>query len=332
MPRPSEVYDLLLDRAGACQAPVREVVLGLTWTLCRHDAGLGLAMSPSLSTGLETRSLPWSGTLVGRPVTELAGWLRSWQPFEATLGMAAVNAAINPCSPLIQGAVPLAAGNLAVFEHFLPRLAGKRVVVIGRYPGLERYRDAMEMTVIERRPGGEDLPDPAAEFLLPEADWVFLTSSSLTNKTFPRLAALSRDANLVLMGPTTPWLEDLAAFGVDFLAGVAVVDTGAACATVAEGGGKRLFASAVRYHVLDLGAGEMERVKAEIAEVARLRQALKEQMEAWYAGSRQGSFPHRGELEQIDARLSRLDSRYKRMWDARFGGRTDGAPGQRDAA
>lgn len=332
MPRPHEVYDLLLDHAGACREPVREALLGLTWTLCRHEGGLGLAMSPSLVTGLETRSLPWSGTLAGRPVSELAGWLRSWQPFEATVGMAAVNAAINPTSTLVAGAVPLAPGNLAVFEHFLPRLAGKRVVVIGRYPGLERYRDAMEMTVIERRPGEGDLPDPAAEFLLPEADWVFLTASSLTNKTFPRLAALSQGANLVLMGPTTPWLGDLAAFGVDFLAGVAVADAGAACDTVVEGGGKRLFDSAVRYHVFDLGAREMDRVKAEIAEVVRQRQTLKEEMEAWYAGARQGSFPRRGELEQLDARLSRLDSRYKRMWDARSGGTPGQSLGQRDVA
>lgn len=318
-PRPSEVYDLLRDHAAACDELAQEIMLGLTWTQCRGEGGMGLAMSPAVETGLQTRMLPWSGTLAGRPLRELATWLESWQPFEASIGMAAVNAAINPASTLAQGAVPLAAGNLAVFEYFQPYLAGKRVAVIGRYPGMERYRQALDLTVIERRPGDGDLPDTAAESLLPDMDWVFLTASSLTNKTFPRLAELARDANLVLMGPTTPWLADLAQFGVDFLAGVVVEDVAAARATVAEGGGTRLFECGVHYAVADLGAGDMERLKAEIAELARQRQYLKEEMEAWYGGTRQGSFPRRAELEQLDARLSALDARYKRLWDARFG-------------
>jgi uncharacterized protein (DUF4213/DUF364 family) len=293
---------------------------------------LGLAMSPAMETGVATRSLPWSGTLAGRPLSELAGWVRSWQPFEATIGMAAVNAAINPGSPLSQGGVPLESGNLAVFDHFLPLLAGKRVVVVGRYPGLERYGEQLDMSVLERSPSGGDLPDPAAEYLLPEADWVFLTASSITNKTFPRLVELSRDANLVLMGPTTPWLPELAGFGVDFLAGVNILDGEAARVTVAEGGGVRLFDAAVRYCVVDLGGEEMERLKAEISEVARQRQYLKEEMDAWYAGTRQGSFPRRAELEQLDNRLSALDTRYKRLWDARFGGKPLEMDAQRDAA
>jgi len=327
---PSEVYDLLLDHAAACDEAVREIVIGLTWTLCQSGAGAGLAMSPAAQTGLETRSLPWSGTLAGTKLSELAAWLRSWQPFEASVGMAAVNAALNPTLP--ENAVPLAAGNLAVFEHFLPHLAGKRVAVIGRYPGLEVYQQSLDMAVLERRPGQGDLPDPAAEYLLPGMDWVFLTASSLTNKTFPRLAELSRDANLVLMGPTTPWLEEMRNFGVDFLAGVAVQDAGQLRTTVAEGGGMRLFDTAVCYHVADLGAQEMAQLKAEIAEVARERQYLKDEMESWYAGTRQGAFPRRNELEQLDARLSVLDSRFKRLWDARFGGSADAAPRRQDAA
>lgn len=330
MSNPSEVYDLLLDHACSSDASVSEMILGLTWTLCQSNDGIGLAMSPSVETGLETRRLPWSGTLAGRQLSELARWLCSWQPFEAAVGMSAVNAALN--STLPENAEPLAAGNLAVFEHFLPYLKGRKVAVIGRYPGLEIYQESLDLVVLERRIGQGDLPDPAAEFLLPDMDWVFLTASSLTNKTFTRLAELSRDANLVLMGPTTPWLEELQHFGVDFLAGVAVQDKSHLRATVAEGGGMRLFDSSVRYHVADIGSQEMNRIKADIAEVVCQRQYLKEEMESWYSGTRQGSFPRRDEMEQLDARLSLLDNRYKRMWDARFGGSAGAIFQHRDAA
>jgi len=92
-------------------------------------------------------------------------------------------------------------GQSGRFEHFLPQLKDKKVVVIGRYPGIERYAEAFNLSILERQPVHNDFPDPACEFLLPDADWVFLTASSITNKTFPRLAELAQNATTVLMGP-----------------------------------------------------------------------------------------------------------------------------------
>ncbi|NEO56724.1 MAG: DUF364 domain-containing protein [Okeania sp. SIO3B5] len=244
-----EIYDLLLDY-GNTKTPIKEILIGLTWTLCETE-GIGLCMSP----GTVTRTLPWSGTLVNKPVKELASWLRSWNSFEATVGMAAINAEINGRSPLpAQGESlsPYGPGNLAVFEYFLPMIRGKKVVIIGRYPRLSRYENEMEMTVIERQPGADDLPDQASEYLLPEAEWVFLTATSIANKTFPRLVELAKDSQLVLMGPTMPWLADFKQFGIDYLAGVTVSNSQALRQTVAEGGGVRIFETGVQYHVLKL--------------------------------------------------------------------------------
>lgn len=246
---PREIYDLLLQ-ASRSDAIVQEVIIGLTWTLCRAE-GIGLCMSP----GQPTRTLPWSGTLVNRPIGELTRWVRSWDAYEATIGMAAINAIINQTSPLLSQAQPLTTSggnNLAVFDHFLPQLEAQRVVVVGRYPGLDRYEQANSLIVIERQPGAQDLPDPACEYLLPEADWVFLTATSIANKTFPRLVELSQAAKLVLMGPTVPWLPELADMGIDYLAGVGITDPVALRQTIAEGGGTRIFETGVQYHVLEL--------------------------------------------------------------------------------
>jgi uncharacterized protein (DUF4213/DUF364 family) len=252
MSDPWAVYELLLDRVAHHAGPALEITLGLVWTLCRGARASGLAMTP----GGAPRTLPWSGSLAGQPLMELAPWLRAWDPHAASIGLAAVNAALNSAdNPVLARAAPLAGsgpGNLAVFEHFAPQLAGRRVVVIGRYPGLEAYARQLDLTVLERQPGAGDLPDPACEYVLPQADWVFLTASSLANKTFPRLAELSRAATTVLMGPGTPWLSDLALFGIDYLAGVEVLDHDALRRTVAEGGGVRLFQGPVRYRLADL--------------------------------------------------------------------------------
>ena len=175
-----------------------------------------------------------------------------------------------------------------------------------------RWQDALE-----RQPVANDLPDPAAEFVIPQADWVFITATSLINKTFPRLAALARDAVTVLMGPSTPWLPAFAEFGVDFVAGVLPVDIDRAAAIAGEGGGTRLFGEGVRYAVADIGAGTVATLKQRIAETAGRRDALKQAMATWYDAGHRGRFPALAELEAATAELADLDTRYKRQWDAR---------------
>ncbi|MEA5512041.1 DUF364 domain-containing protein [Crocosphaera sp. UHCC 0190] len=249
MINPKEIYDLLIDY-GQTNTPIEEIIIGLTWTLCKAQ-GMGLCMSPAIPT----RTLSWSGTLVNKPVQELALWLRSWDSYQATIAMAAINSIINTNSPLPPQAIalpPATSANLSVFEYFLPQLQGKRVSVIGRYPGLTKYEQAMTIHVIELNPAPGDFPSPASEYLLPDSDWVFLTATSIPNKTFPRLVELSRNATLVLMGPTVPWLEELADFGINYLAGVTITDPTALRQTVAEGGGVRIFDTGVQYHLLEL--------------------------------------------------------------------------------
>jgi uncharacterized protein (DUF4213/DUF364 family) len=310
---PWALYDLLLDNLPQDQQ-IDAVTLGLTWTLARVDGNSGLAMSPETPC----RTLAWAGSLQGRPAKEIAAWTRSWQPHEATVGMACLNAMVNANSPLMDSATPLFANgpaNLTVFEHFHDQLQGKRVVVIGRYPGLSSLQSDVELTVIERKPEGNDLPDQAAEYVLSDADWVFLTASSITNKTFPRIAELAQDAKLVLMGPTTPWLPQLHEFGVDYLAGVRPRDPAALQQTVAEGGGTRIFEKGVQYALVDLQQDEAARLKSAIAAVFARRATLKAEMEAWYA---QGKlrYPNNDELLRIDAELASLDTRFKQVWDA----------------
>lgn len=308
------IYDVLLDKLGAQLPTLQSLTLGLTWTLARTEQGQGLAMSP----GFNTRTLPWSGDLTSYPIEQLAGWINSWNPFEATVGMAVINAVINPQSSLMQQAVPVQnhhQANLALFHHFLPLLLGQKVVVIGRYPGMESLPETLDLTVLERQPGPGDLPDVACEYLLPQADWVFISATTIINKTFPRLMELSKQATVVLMGPSVPWLAELGDFGVDYLAGVQVVEPDLLLDTVAEGGGTRIFQQAVRYAVYDFSQRHLQETKSAIAQVAAQRQRLKTSMEDWYTHQGLKNNPYRFELEAVDQQLSLLDSRYKRLWD-----------------
>lgn len=313
MENPTRIYELLLDYAGS-DTQVTELNIGLVWTVCKAQH-TGLAMSP----GIPTRTLSWPGTLAGKTLAELAGWITDWEPYKATVAMAAINCSLNRYE-LPSGLTLLPAqdnANLAVFDHFLPRLQGKKVVVVGRYPGIERYADQIDLSIIERQPMQGDYPDPACEFLLPDADWVFLTASSITNKTFTRLAELAQHATTVLMGPTVPWLPELHEFAIDYLAGVEVIDPVKLYQTAAEGGGVRIFDDAVRYRIVDLTPNNsMTWLKTQIAEDYTAKQRLNLAMEQWYGTGKQGRFPEFNRLNQVTTKLSRMDSSYKRLWDA----------------
>ena len=146
---------------------------------------------------------------------------------------------------------------------------------------------------------------------------MFLSASTIPNKTFPRLASLAASAVTVLMGPTLPWLPELHEFGIDYLAGIEVSDAERLFATAIEGGGVRIFETGVRYKVVDLTLEtQLSWVKAHIAEVYAEKGALTAAMEAWYEGGNIKRFPQYAQLNDLSARLSRLDSVYKARWDA----------------
>lgn len=252
----NQLYRLIMDRAQSRSAVLQHMALGLSWSRAAvkiedGSSGYGICFSPTESP----RNLPWPGSLSGRNTAELVPWLSSWNSSEAVVGTAVVNALINHNSPLLNKAQALSfspAPHLSVFEHFKPELSGAKVAIIGRYPGLDRYRDHFDFSCIERRPGAGDLPDAAANWVLPQADWVFITASSIANKTLPHLLSLSQRATVVLMGPSLPWLSEWGDFGVDYLAGVRINQPDLLLQILMEGGGTNIFVDSVSYQLLPL--------------------------------------------------------------------------------
>ena len=84
------------------------------------------------------------------------------------------------------------------FDELLEAMVGKKVAVIGHFPGLQKVADRCQLSILERAPQEGDLPDFAAEYVLPEQDFVFVTGTTLTNKTLPRFSTCRR-------GPPPSW-------------------------------------------------------------------------------------------------------------------------------
>jgi hypothetical protein len=225
-------------------APVRQVVVGAFWTAVVLDVEphrCGLASTLRAETHHEGPPVRRPGQLCEHSGRELAEWLRSPRILEASIGMAAFNAFLEVDES--------ACRELNAEEVIVQRGAGRRVAVVGHFPFVERVRQAADVCwVLELRPRPGDLSAAHAEEILPQADVVALTGTSLLNHTYDDLMALCRpDAFVVLLGASAPLSPVLLEHGVDAISGTKVVDVAAVLGAVGEGAtfrqipGKRLL-------------------------------------------------------------------------------------------
>ena len=113
-----------------------------------------------------------------------------------------------------------------------------KVVVVGHFPHVDRIAEYANLTVLERScRDGLDTPDPACEYVMPEADFAFITGVTLENKTAPRLLELAKKAFVTMVGPSVVMAQPLFDAGVDMAAGSIVMDLDLVRHVVKSGGG-----------------------------------------------------------------------------------------------
>jgi len=232
-----KLYDELIA-AVPDDIRVEECMAGLGWFLVR-SMGTGVAMHPKEVD----EPIQEAGNISGMKLKELAGWIKSWNWRKAALGLAAINSVLNAPQVVKKncGSLLDETKSQDIFTSMLDELRGKRVAVIGHFRNIERLAGVCELSILERKPQEGDLPDSACEYILGEQDVVFMTATTLINKTMPRLLELSRNARVVIAGPSTPLHPLLFAHGVDLLGGLIIDDEASAWRVVAEGGHKTLF-------------------------------------------------------------------------------------------
>ena len=245
----SEIYATLLPgRITGIQ-----VGYSRTAVLAETENGLSCGLAATLSNPeFEHRCHPSvknAGHLLEMSTAELVGLAESDSHTEVSIGLAAINALLS-----IQddGSKEVNA------EDYLAKNAqNKNVAMIGHFPFIERLKPNLKnLWVLELVPHPGDLPADKAPDILPQADVVVITATTLINHTFEGLLALCKpDSKVMLLGPSTPLSPVLFDHGVDLLCGTIVIDPQAVMLGISQGSSSHQLhlAGATRMVTLEKG-------------------------------------------------------------------------------
>lgn len=218
-----KIYDQLISQIPE-YLKVSEVIVGTKWSMVRTSENVGVAMSINETT---TPSI-LKHSFAKLALKDLAVLIKSWDFHEASIGLAAINAYYNSKEQITNNIIkqsPQTNWHISyededIFDLYSETINGKKVAVIGHFPNLEqRIAVNNHLSILERNPQKGDYPDTACEYILPEQDYVFITGSAFVNKTMPRLLQLSKNAKIILVGPSVPIASLLFDYGVLELGG-----------------------------------------------------------------------------------------------------------------
>ena len=219
-------YDIL--QAGLPEdLYVEELVHGISWTAAvLSDGRCGVAMH---TTGETVPRM--FGSLIGLPLNQAGQAMLSWNMEEASEAFAAVNAFYNHDG----------CGNIKTDAKTLDgvEIRGRTVGMVGMMIGhsnmtQEDFAEAKKLYIMDREEKAGALPDSASEFYLPLCDLVIITGSAAINKTMPRLLELSRNAEVILTGPTVTCCPELRELGINRLSGRVITESDAMLKAIVE--------------------------------------------------------------------------------------------------
>jgi len=232
---------------------VERAVIGLFFTGVKLSNGIAGACATPIKTIPEAVccpssaiAMPFPGKLKGRPACDLAWKALGDNGIRRAVGIAAMNALADTCSRRRPDPGAELRSGIDAFDATEIR-AGDKVVVVGAFvPFLrELKRRRQPYLVLEQDPAtlkADELPffRPAtkAASVIPEADVLLITGTTLINDTLEDLLSWAKPtARVTMVGPTVSLLPD--AFlrrGADILGTVRITDPDAFLEVLAEGG------------------------------------------------------------------------------------------------
>jgi uncharacterized protein (DUF4213/DUF364 family) len=207
---------------------LRSVLVGAHWTVvCSRGCGMAATFMDDTPHGhVRVRDV---GILHTKTCRELAEYARSDILLESSIGLAAINSLLEVDE---SRTVEINAADVLTENG-----RGKKVAVVGHFSFITRLQGVVkELFVLEQHPLEGEYPAEAAEQVIPRAELVAITSSTLINHTLDGLLNLVQPGTpVMLLGPSTPLSTVLFSHGVNLLCGAKVVDEESVLRTVSQG-------------------------------------------------------------------------------------------------
>ncbi|HOP46603.1 MAG TPA: DUF364 domain-containing protein [Desulfobacteraceae bacterium] len=211
------------------EAPVKDIRQGVfhTGVMTRY-CGLAATL-PRDALRQDPPNVKEPGFLTEKSAFELARLAYSESILEASIGVAAINSLLEVDENLCI--------EINAAEIIMEKGKGKKVAIVGHFPFVKRVREVSDkLWVIEKNPREGDFSENDGESLIPQADIVAITGTSLTNHSFDNLISLcNKNAFIIMLGDTVPLSSVLFDYGVDAISGTRVVDAELALRCVSEG-------------------------------------------------------------------------------------------------
>lgn len=210
---------------------VQAAHVGLNWTmsLVTDEAGMkqaGVAASPH-SFSPHARFVHGSYTL-SEPAHQIVQLMKSDDESSVAVGLATLNALLQTKE--------LSRADAA--EWLSKSCQDKSIAIFGRFPFIEdEIRPfATQLYIFEQEPLAGEYSAQDMPYILPQADIIAITGTTLINHTLDGILEHIPEQSLVVMlGPSTPLSKRLFDFGIDVLFGVCVIDISAAQKSVQAG-------------------------------------------------------------------------------------------------
>ncbi len=247
-----ELIGIIKGEVKTSKIKVAGVAVGVFYTGVKLSTGHGgVAFTPvqeipdSVCCPKSYGQMPMSGHLSGQPLDEVLEGAMDPNPLRSAIGVAAVNAVSQKILFDWGYARHKPVFHMDVVDAIEIRPTDT-VVMIGAFtPYIRRFEGAVKkLHVIERNPkamvkgGTQLLPEEASKRLLPRADVVIASGSTMVNHTLGQLLKLSAGAReFVLSGPTASMVPDpLFKRGVTAMGGVKIIDADMMLKVISEAG------------------------------------------------------------------------------------------------
>lgn len=213
-----KLYDELIE-AIPSGIKISDLAQTERWTFAVNDQTIGTAMKFSK----KYQDLEYYQQM---ELQEAAALVKSWDFEKASFGLAAINSFFNDNKQVKKQFQTEKIYHKDAFDRLIENPNQQKIGMIGHFPFVDRYPElSKNISIFELEPRMGDYPASACEFLLPKMTTVYITASTIINKTLPRLLELSEHAQTILVGSSCPLSNSLFSHGIDMLAGTIYENT-----------------------------------------------------------------------------------------------------------